>query len=469
MPEVSIVLAPVHWLFLIGVIAIFLTMILRKDTPIVCILFLFLIGTAGRHSLAGGVQAIFTSVIYAISQFMEVIATIALVTAFSKCLRDLGSDALLMAPMSRVMRRPVISWWLLGFTMFLFSLFLWPSPSVALIGAIILPIAIHSGLSPLFAAMAMNLAGHGFALSYDAMIQGAPAISARAAGISAGEILAQGRPLFCIMGLGTVLAAFVMNRKAINGGIPRAAENPDNSNHLTTPAGSNNPSHTSASRSSILLAVFTPLAFLADILLMLLLDLKGGDATSLVAGTAVLLMCLGAVLEFRAGSLEKVTEYLTDGFLFAIRIFAPVIVIGAFFFLGGEGISQILGDTYDRGILNDWALWLAGHTPLNRYMTAFLQLIIGGLTGLDGSGFSGLPLTGALARTFGTATGSSIPILAALGQISAIFIGGGCVVPWGLIPVAAICDVSPIELASKNMVPVLIGFACTLAAACFLL
>ena len=315
MPEVSIVLTPVHWLFLTGVIAIFLTMILRKDTPIVCILFLFLIGTAGRHSLAGGVQAIFTSVIYAISQFMEVIATIALVTAFSKCLRDLGSDALLMAPMSRVMRRPVISWWLLGFTMFLFSLFLWPSPSVALIGAIILPIAIHSGLSPLFAAMAMNLAGHGFALSYDAMIQGAPAISARAAGISAGEILAQGRPLFWIMGLGTVLAAFVMNRKAINGGIPRAAENPDNSNHLTTPAGSNNPSHTSASRSSILLAVFTPLAFLADILLMLLLDLKGGDATSLVAGTAVLLMCLGAVLEFRAGSLEKVTEYLTDGFM----------------------------------------------------------------------------------------------------------------------------------------------------------
>ncbi len=469
MPEVSIVLTPVHWLFLTGVIAIFLTMILRKDTPIVCILFLFLIGTAGRHSLAGGVQAIFTSVIYAISQFMEVIATIALVTAFSKCLRDLGSDALLMAPMSRVMRRPVISWWLLGFTMFLFSLFLWPSPSVALIGAIILPIAIHSGLSPLFAAMAMNLAGHGFALSYDAMIQGAPAISARAAGISAGEILAQGRPLFWIMGLGTVLVAFVMNRKAINGGIPRAAENPDNPNHLATPAGSNKPSHTSASRSSILLAVFTPLAFLADILLMLLLDLKGGDATSLVAGTAVLLMCLGAVLEFRAGSLEKVTEYLTDGFLFAIRIFAPVIVIGAFFFLGGEGISQILGDTYDRGILNDWALWLAGHTPLNRYMTAFLQLIIGGLTGLDGSGFSGLPLTGALARTFGTATGSSIPILAALGQISAIFIGGGCVVPWGLIPVAAICDVSPIELASKNMVPVLIGFACTLAAACFLL
>ena len=161
---------------------------------------------------------------------------------------------------------------------------------------------------------------------------------------------------------------------------------------------------------------------------MFLLKLKGGDATSLVAGTAVILMCVGAVMEFKAGSLEKVTEYVTDGFLFAIRIFAPVIVIGAFFFLGGNGITHILGDSYERGILNDWALWLAHHAPLNRYMTALLQLVIGGLTGLDGSGFSGLPLTGALARTFGTATGASIPVLACLGQISAIFIGGGTVV-----------------------------------------
>lgn len=77
-------------------------------------------------------------------------------------------------------------------------------------------------------------------------------------------------------------------------------------------------------------------------------------------------------------------------------------------------------------------------------------MVVGGLTGLDGSGFSGLPLTGALARTFGTATGSSVPVMAALGQITAIFVGGGTIVPWGLIPVAAICNVSPLELARKT-------------------
>ena len=96
MPEAYIALTPVHWFYLVGVLVILFTMILRKDTPLVCIAFLFGIGVVGKCSLAGGIQTIFSSIIYAISEFREVIATIALVTAFSKCLRELGSDALLM-------------------------------------------------------------------------------------------------------------------------------------------------------------------------------------------------------------------------------------------------------------------------------------------------------------------------------------------------------------------------------------
>ena len=102
-------------------------------------------------------------------------------------------------------------------------------------------------------------------------------------------------------------------------------------------------------------------------------------------------------------------------------------------------------------------------------MAAFFQMIVGGLTGLDGSGFSGLPLTGALAHTFGAATGASVPVLAALGQITAIFVGGGTIVPWGLIPVAAICNVSPLDLARKNLLPVFIGFGAAFLVACFII
>ena len=212
MLDSTIILTPLHYVYFIGVITILFVMMLRKDTPIVCIVFLFLLGLVGTESLIGGIQTIFKALLYAAIQFMEIIATIALVTAFSKCLAELGSDKLLMMPMAKVMKTPSITWWIMGITMFIFSLFLWPSPSVALIGAIMLPFAIKAGLKPLAAAMAINLFGHGIALSYDFIIQGAPAISAGSAGITTAEILSQGRPLFIVMGITTVVSAFLLNR-----------------------------------------------------------------------------------------------------------------------------------------------------------------------------------------------------------------------------------------------------------------
>ena len=457
MIESAVVLTPLHYAYLIGVIVILAVMVLKKDTPAVCIAFLFILGLIGLKSVTGGIITVFSAVLYAGREFMEVLATIALVTSLSKCLKDLGSDYLMMVPMAGIMKTPSLTWWILGLTMFLFSLFLWPSPSVALVGAIMLPFAVKAGLNPLAAAMAMNLFGHGFALSYDVVIQGAPAISAGAAGLDTSSILRQAWPLFWMMGIVTVLSAYVLNRSQLDARGPRLSIQAEPSR----PQGHK--------KAALFLAVFTPIAFAGDIILMLLCGLKGGDATSMVSGTALLITCLGALLGFGKQSLEKVTGYVTEGFLFAIRIFAPVIIIGAFFFLGGDGITSIMGERFNRGIMNDWALWLAQNAPLNKYMAAFIQMVVGGLTGLDGSGFSGLPLTGALARTFGTATGSSVPVMAALGQIAAIFVGGGPIVPWGLIPVAAICNVSPLELARKNLIPVCIGFACTFALACFML
>ena len=457
MIESAVVLTPLHYAYLIGVIVILAVMVLKKDTPAVCIAFLFILGLIGLKSVTGGIITVFSAVLYAGREFMEVLATIALVTSLSKCLKDLGSDYLMMVPMAGIMKTPSLTWWILGLTMFLFSLFLWPSPSVALVGAIMLPFAVKAGLNPLAAAMAMNLFGHGFALSYDVVIQGAPAISAGAAGLDTSSILRQAWPLFWMMGIVTVLSAYVLNRSQLDARGPRLSIQAEPSR----PQGHK--------KAALFLAVFTPIAFAGDIILMLLCGLKGGDATSMVSGTALLITCLGALLGFGKQSLEKVTGYVTEGFLFAIRIFAPVIIIGAFFFLGGDGITSIMGERFNRGIMNDWALWLAQNAPLNKYMAAFIQMVVGGLTGLDGSGFSGLPLTGALARTFGTATGSSVPVMAALGQITAIFVGGGTTVPWGLIPVAAICNVSPLELARKNLIPVCIGFACTFALACFML
>ena len=481
--DTPVMLTPLHYAYLIGVIAILAVMVRRRDTPAVCIAFLFILGVIGLGSVAGGIMTVFNAVLYAAREFMEVIATIALVTALSKCLKDLGSDYLMMVPMSRVMKTPSLTWWILGLTMFLFSLFLWPSPSVALVGAIMLPFAVKAGLNPLAAAMAMNLFGHGFALSYDFVIQGAPGVSAGAAGVSSADILTQAAPVFWVMGIATVVSAFLLNRRTmgIQSVVPAdprlfgggegadSGELPSGGDGGVSGTGGLSRQPAPSRKAAMTLAILTPLAFLADILMMFAFNLKGGDATSLVSGTAALVMCAGAALGFKGRFLEKVTDYVTDGFLFAIRIFAPVIIIGAFFFLGGSGITTIMGDQFQSGIMNDWAVWLAHNAPLNKYMAALIQMVVGALTGLDGSGFSGLPLTGSLARTFGLAVGASVPVLASLGQITAIFVGGGTIVPWGLIPVAAICDVSPLELARKNLLPVLIGFICAFFTACLLL
>lgn len=209
-------------------------------------------------------------------------------------------------------------------------------------------------------------------------------------------------------------------------------------------------------------AIATPLVFLIDMFLMLKFNLKGEDATALVGGTAVLVMSMVSIIQHSfKDSLEKVTEYVREGFLFGIKVFAPVIVIGGFFFLGSEATAkQILGSNAS-GFLNDIGIFLSGNVMLTKIPVVLIQGLVGGITGLDGSGFSGLPLVGSLAQTFSSAIPISKAGLGALGQITAVWVGGGTIIPWAVIPVAAICNVNPLELARKNLVPVMIGFAAT--------
>lgn len=106
--------------------------------------------------------------------------------------------------------------------------------------------------------------------------------------------------------------------------------------------------------------------------------------------------------------------------------------------------------------------------PLNGIVGAITLAVTGAITGLDGSGFSGISLAGSIAGLFGTAIGSGTATLTALGQVAAIWVGGGTLIPWALIPAAAICGVSPFELARRNLKPVLIGLAVTTVVAMFL-
>ena len=85
-------------------------------------------------------------------------------------------------------------------------------------------------------------------------------------------------------------------------------------------------------------------------------------------------------------------------------------------------------------------------------------MIMGMITGIDGSGFSGLPLTGTLSGALGPASGMDVSALAALGQMGSVWTGGGTLIAWSsLIAVAGFARVNVLELARALLIPVLIG------------
>ena len=122
-----------------------------------------------------------------------------------------------------------------------------------------------------------------------------------------------------------------------------------------------------------------------------------------------------------------------------------------------------------NGIVNDLGVALSNLVPINSVVAASTVTVVGAITGLDGSGFSGITLVGSISKIFGAALGGGVATLTALGQISGIWVGGGTIVPWAVIPVAAICGVDAFELAKKNIVPVVIGLVVTTIVAMFII
>jgi len=448
-------LTTVHWLFLAIVVIVVVTMGLRRDTVLPCALGIFVVGYAFTGSLVKAIQVMYNALIAAGTEFLGIIVIISLVVAMSKALTDNGSIYIIMRPAARFMINADVAFWVLGIMMMIISWLVWPSPAVALIGAIMLPLALKAGLPAIGAAMAMNLFGHGIGLSSDWIIQGAPAISAKSAGLeSAADVTSAGWPLFVTMGVVTTVTAYLMLKRDMRRDL-------EGLHALHIGKQEEKEERTEFSGFAKAVAVLVPLVFAIDIWAMLAFDLKGGDATALIGGTALLIMCLVAIGEHGVNALEAVTDYVRDGFMFGIKIFAPVIVIGAFFFLGAEGTAKAVLGENATGFMTDIAQALANSIPLGKIPVAIMEMLVGIIVGMDGSGFAPLPLTGSLAGSFGAAINVDPGVLAAMGQITGVWTGGGTIIPWGLIPVAAIVGVEPLELARRNFIPVVTGFVAT--------
>ncbi|WP_057914582.1 hypothetical protein [Peribacillus muralis] len=459
-------LTALHWIYVVFIVLIIGFMVKRRDTTLICIIGIFLLALVATGSLASSISGVFNSFIFAITELMSTILIISIIVAMSTVLTKSGINDVMIAPFAKFIKNPALAFWIIGIIMMIISWFFWPSPAVALLGAVLLPVALRAGLPALGVAMAMNLFGHGIALSGDFIIQAAPKLTADAASILVGDVIAASIPLVITMGVVTTLSAFILLKRDMKLGRIKA---PDNAGIVQDQAESEELLTLAQKK---FFAVFIPFAFLLDVVALSVLKLQGGDATALVGGTAVFILLILSLVAHKQQGLEKSTAYLIQGFQFGFKVFGPVIPIAAFFYLGDSGFNKIIGDFLPKtslGIVNDLGASLAASVPLTKEIAAFTLTGIGAITGLDGSGFSGISLAGSVANLFGTAIGSGTATLTALGQITAIWVGGGTLIPWALIPAAAICNVSPFELARRNLLPVTIGLAVTTIVAMFLI
>ncbi|MDM0018906.1 hypothetical protein [Variovorax saccharolyticus] len=496
----SVPVTAAHWVYLLGVGAIVLTMIFRANVVVPSIIATFCVALAWTHSPVAALGSIFNASFVAAKELFNIFLVIALMTALLNALKALQSDIRMVEPFRAVMKNGHVAYLVLAGITYLISLFFWPTPAIPLVSAVLLPAAIAAGLPPLAGAVAIAIAGQGMALSSDYVIGVAPGISARAAGASVAVVADRALVLSLITGLIALVVAYLSLRHRI---LPASnsllvewqAQSGNGRSAALAAAGTFDKAeiargtsrdapflseaqieHTLAAPSarrivwSKVFAIVTPLAFMAVIATMVLPkampslpELKGGAAATLVGGMAAMLMILATLAaEGPRKMLDASAEHITDGFVFAFKAMGSVLPIAGFFFIGaGETAGPILGmaaDAKPPHLLFELIQSAQHLIPPSHTFVAFGVLLVGMITGIDGSGFAGLPLTGTLSGALAPAAGMDPATLAAIGQMGAVWTGGGTLIAWSsLIAVAGFARVPVLAAVRALLFPVLTG------------
>jgi hypothetical protein len=444
-----------HWLYLIGIIVVIVTMLLRRNVVIPSIVFTILVGWSFSGSFTKGIQAVFNASLVAGQDLLNIFLIIGIMVALLKSLTAIGADEMMVIPLKKMMVSPLVSYIVLSVATFLISIFFWPTPAVPLVGAILVPVAIRAGLPPMLGAMAIALAGQGMALGGDIVIQAAPGLTAAGAGIPVELVTPKVGLLSGITGIVALVLAYLFMRPEI----ARFQAEGGADSVLPVESEEEKKSWTDSDRAKgRFLITLLGIALVYVIVGLVIFKLAGGDATALLGGVALTVTLIAALLVRSVEGLDVIADYVAEGLVFAFRVMGPIIPIAGFFFLGNpEASASILGEGAP-GYLFDWGELMAQAIPPTGFLAAFGILILGIITGLDGSGFSGLPLTGTLAGALAAGDANVAATLGSIGQIGAIWSGGGTLVAWcSLVAVAGIVGVPVLELVRKNFLPVVIG------------
>lgn len=489
-----------------------------------------MVAWAYTGNLVTALTSVFNASLIAARELFSVFLIIALMTALLGSLRHMGADIRMVAPFKRVMFNGPVAFVMLALVTYLISLFFWPTPAIPLVGTILIPAAVVAGLPAMGAVVAIAIAGQGMALSSDYIIQVAPGISARAAGVDIEQVADKALALSLVTGVTALILGYLAIRRhivrpdpglllfweegktladpkrldkageqhgSLSGGTvrTRAFAEPGGTGAVAggepcdeqdgergAPAGPRpailgDRSHTWAR----VFAVAVPFTFASIIVFMALSkfadfrpSLEGGEGAALVGGVASVLLLFTTLAGAGRNFMTAASDHVTEGLVFAFRAMGTVLPIAGFFFIGnGATAAAILGQAggdATPGFLFDLVGVASTAIPESPVLAAFGLLLLGMVTGADGSGFSGLPLTGAVAGALGPTVGINTATLAAIGQMGAIWTGGGTLVPWSsLIAVAGFARVPVLEAVRTLFFPVVVGLVVSTLVAVLLL
>lgn len=474
-----------HWMYVLITVVVIITMLLRKGVVLPVLIGTFLVGLIYNGNVIEGFQTVFNANLVAAKELFNIFLIISLMIALLNSLKDLGADTMMVAPIQKIMVNGHVSYLILMITTYVISLFFWPTPAVPLICALLVPAAVRAGLPVMTAAMVVCISGQGMALSSDYIMQVAPMISAKAAGIETSLIADKVLVLSLITGLSSLSIVYLKERKAIKKTSPLNSAIELNAEEKAYIDGANEVAATVEESLEIInikrtwgrvFAVLVPLSMLA-IMIYMFQDkltggsgLEGGSGAAFIGGVSVILLILSTIAFNKMHAFDKISDHLTEGFVFSFRAMAPVIPIAGYFFMGSSDFSGAILSLSENAakpaFLFDLIQAGQDYIPQNEFIAGFGLLIVGLITGIDGSGFAGLPLTGALSSALATGSGIDASTLAAIGQMGAVWAGGGTIIAWSsLVAIAGFLQISPMELARKNFIPVITGlFIATLVA-----
>jgi hypothetical protein len=446
------------WVFMFFVLATLGCLATRRDALLPTSVGLLVVGAILKGSIVGGLMVAFNAILASTTDLLNIIIVIALVVMMTKTMEDMGSDRLMVAPLRGLLSRPSVSYWVIGIAMLVLSWFIWPTPAVALLGALVLPLAIVGGLPPMIAGMSLSIFGKGIGLSSDFIIQGTPSVTAKMTGIPVADIVTANIPIWATVSLVAATSAFFIARKAIKAAQGQEAESTASSLDMEKRAAAASAT-INASPIGKVMAWVIPIALLADVYCMFVMKLKGGAATALIGGTVLALTMLSASFQYKDKAFAKTMDHARHGWMFAVKVFGPVVIIAGFFWLGGDSLKGILGDKSAEGLMFHWGYFLAAHLPINTFMVSLMVTVAGILAAFDGSGYAAIPLGTSIAMALGTPIHANVAILASQAQMAAIWTGA-TLVPWGFLAVtASFAGVDPGDLARRNMWPTLLGLA----------